>query len=66
MEETSGKRINQARTEQALEVRPTMIGSACPYCLTMLEDGTKQMEADERVKARDIAEVLELAVFGTA
>ncbi|CAM3004912.1 heterodisulfide reductase-related iron-sulfur binding cluster [Paenibacillus sediminis] len=64
MEEDSGKRINLARTEQALDVSPTVISSACPYCLTMLEDGTKLKEVDESVKARDIAEILELSVFG--
>lgn len=64
MEETSGKRVNIARTEQALLTRPTMISSACPFCLTMLEDGTKQKEVNEQVKARDIAEILEQAVFG--
>ncbi|MCM3745804.1 (Fe-S)-binding protein [Paenibacillus pasadenensis] len=66
MEETSGKRVNLARTEQALEVNPTMISSACPYCLTMLEDGTKLKEVDDLVKARDIAEILEQSVFGAA
>ncbi|MFD2612259.1 (Fe-S)-binding protein [Paenibacillus gansuensis] len=65
MEETGGKRVNLARTEQALTVRPTVISSACPYCLTMLEDGTKLLEAEDTVKARDIAEILELSVFGT-
>ncbi|CAI6016654.1 4Fe-4S dicluster domain-containing protein [Cohnella sp. JJ-181] len=64
MEEAVGKRVNVARTEQALMTRPTMIGSACPYCLTMLEDGTKQKEAADRIKARDVAEILEHAVFG--
>ncbi|MGG6312698.1 (Fe-S)-binding protein [Paenibacillus macerans] len=64
MEESAGKRVNLARTEQALEVRPSVISSACPYCLTMLEDGTKMKEADGRVKARDIAEILELSIFG--
>lgn len=64
MEESDGKRINLARTEQALEVRPSIISSACPYCLTMLEDGTKLKEVDDQVKARDIAEILELSVFG--
>ena len=64
MEETAGKRINLARTEQALAVNPTVISSACPYCLTMMEDGTKLMEMESRVKARDIAELLELSVFG--
>ncbi len=64
MEETAGKRVNIARTEQALAVNPTVISSACPYCLTMVEDGTKHKEIEEQVKARDIAEILELAVFG--
>ncbi|MCR8642369.1 heterodisulfide reductase-related iron-sulfur binding cluster [Paenibacillus sp. N1-5-1-14] len=65
MEETSGKRINLARTEQALEVNPTVISSACPYCLTMLEDGTKLKEVEDTVKAKDIAELLEASVFGS-
>lgn len=64
MEETSGKRVNLARTEQALEVNPTVISSACPYCLTMMEDGTKMKEVEEQVKAKDIAEILEQSVFG--
>ncbi|MBD0383114.1 (Fe-S)-binding protein [Paenibacillus sedimenti] len=65
MEETAGTRVNVARTEQLLSVNPTVISSACPYCLTMVEDGTKLKEVEERVKARDIAEILELSVFGT-
>lgn len=64
LEEKSGKRVNLARTEQALEVNPTVISSACPYCLTMMEDGTKMKEVEERVKAKDIAELLEQSVFG--
>ncbi|MBB6669773.1 heterodisulfide reductase-related iron-sulfur binding cluster [Cohnella nanjingensis] len=64
MEETSGKRVNVARTEQALQTNPSIIGSACPFCLTMMEDGAKLKEVDDRVKARDIAEILEWAVFG--
>ncbi|SDN70309.1 Fe-S oxidoreductase [Paenibacillus sp. yr247] len=64
MEESAGKRVNVARTEQALAVKPTVISSACPFCLTMMEDGTKMKEVEDQVKARDIAEILELAVFG--
>ncbi|TDY50626.1 Fe-S oxidoreductase [Alicyclobacillus sacchari] len=63
MEETKGKRINLARTQQALSVHPTVIGSACPYCLTMMEDGTKLTETDDTVKARDVAELLAASVF---
>lgn len=62
MEETEGVRINVARTEQALEVNPTLIGSACPYCLTMLSDGTKAKEMEDQVKTMDVAEVLALSI----
>ncbi|WP_027415249.1 (Fe-S)-binding protein [Aneurinibacillus terranovensis] len=58
-EEHQGTRVNIARTEQALEVNPTTIGSACPYCLTMLSDGTKAKEVDEQVKTLDMVEILE-------
>ncbi len=58
MEEDRGKRVNVARTEQALAVQPTMISSACPYCLTMLEDGTKMKGVEEKIRTRDIAEIL--------
>ncbi|MGO4694296.1 (Fe-S)-binding protein [Paenibacillus sp. 2TAB26] len=64
MEEHSGTRINHARTAQALEVKPSIISSACPYCLTMMEDGLKALGADEKVIARDVAELLAESVFG--
>lgn len=64
MEETAGSRINVTRTEQALEVKPTVISSGCPYCLTMLSDGTKAKEVEDKVGTYDVAELLEKAVFG--
>lgn len=63
MEEKTGNRVNVARTEQALEVEPTMISSACPFCLTMLSDGTKAKEVDEDIGTMDVAEILALSVF---
>ncbi|CCQ95020.1 putative iron-sulphur-binding reductase [[Clostridium] ultunense Esp] len=56
MEEKEGTRVNLARTEQALEVSPTLIGTACPYCLTMISDGVKMKEAD--VETLDVVEIL--------
>ncbi|GKV69122.1 hypothetical protein NCCP2716_16200 [Sporosarcina sp. NCCP-2716] len=64
MEEDAGHRINVARTEQAMEVSPGIISSGCPYCLTMLSDGTKAIEVEDRVGTYDIAELLERSVFG--
>jgi Fe-S oxidoreductase len=62
MEETAGKRVNIARTEQALQVKPTVISSGCPYCLTMLSDGTKAMEVESSVQTLDVAELLERSI----
>lgn len=59
MEETEGKRVNIERTEQALAVNPTMISSGCPYCLTMMNDGTKALEVEEQVSTNDIIEIVE-------
>ncbi|MCZ0874426.1 (Fe-S)-binding protein [Peribacillus sp. AS_2] len=64
IEEKQGKRINVERTEQALSVNPSMIGSNCPYCLTMLSDGIKAKEVEEQVKTMDIAEIIERSLTG--
>ncbi|KML42099.1 MULTISPECIES: heterodisulfide reductase-related iron-sulfur binding cluster [Bacillaceae] len=64
MEEETGHRINVSRTEQALAVNPSVISSGCPYCLTMLSDGTKAKEVEEQVHTYDVAEILEKSVIG--
>jgi heterodisulfide reductase subunit D len=46
------------RTDQALEKNPDCIATACPYCLTMLDDGIKAREKGESVKNLDIAEII--------
>lgn len=61
-EEDTGTRVNVARTEQALATSSSMIGSACPYCLTMMSDGTKAKEVEEDVKTMDVAEILERSI----
>lgn len=58
MEEHEGKRVNIERTEEALAVQPDVIGTACPFCMTMMTDGVKAKEASDRVAVRDIAEIL--------
>ena len=64
MEEHVGNRINVARTEQALATNASVISSGCPYCLTMLEDGTKAKEVEDSIGTFDVAELLERSVFG--
>ncbi|EGL82881.1 protein of unknown function DUF224 cysteine-rich region domain protein [Caldalkalibacillus thermarum TA2.A1] len=58
LEEDQGKRVNLARTEQALAVKPDTISSACPYCLTMMSDGTKMLEVEDSIATKDIAEIV--------
>lgn len=58
MEEHHGKRINIERTEEALATGASTVASACPFCLTMVNDGVKAKEASEKVQVRDVAEIL--------
>ena len=58
MEEKEGKRINIERTEEALSTKAGVIATACPFCMTMMSDGVKAKEANERVAVKDVAELL--------
>ena len=58
MEEHLGTRINHSRFEDAVKTKADMIGTACPFCLTMLEDATKDKEMEESIKVRDVTEVV--------
>jgi Fe-S oxidoreductase len=62
MEEHAGERINLTRVNEALEQNPDTICVACPYCMTMFEDGLKDVKADN-VKVRDVAEVMAEALL---
>jgi Fe-S oxidoreductase len=57
MEEFTGERINLNRVKEALLEKPETICVSCPYCLTMFEDGLKDVKADG-VRVLDLAEVL--------
>jgi Fe-S oxidoreductase len=57
MEEREGKRINHKRVEQALELEPDAIATACPFCMIMLRDGTTDLQRTD-VAVRDVAELL--------
>lgn len=58
MEETTGTRINQARVREAMDTGAEMLAAACPFCMTMFEDGIRGVGADETFKVRDIAELV--------
>ena len=58
LEEEANQRVNVLRTEQAIATGADLFVTACPYCLTMLEDGAKLKDVDAGVKTKDIAEIL--------
>lgn len=57
-DEPGKKRINIARTEEALETNAQIIATACPFCNTMMTDGIKAKDKQTAVKVFDIAELL--------
>lgn len=58
MEENLGRRVNEERVRQAAEVGATTIAVACPFCMTMIDDGVRQTNRDEQIQVRDVAELV--------
>ncbi len=58
MEETVGKRINVERTEEALGTGVGTLCTACPFCMTMMEDGVKNVGEEEALETVDVAELV--------
>mgnify|MGYP000176455423 FL=1 len=50
--------VNILRTKDALETKPSIIATGCPYCNTMMTDGVKFHEKEDQVKVKDIAELI--------
>ncbi len=61
MEEHIGKRVNQERTEEALDTGASAIATGCPFCRVMITDGVDEVTANsDRAKAEvlDVAQLL--------
>jgi len=62
IDEVIGSRINEVRTDEALALNTSSIALACPYCLTMFEDGLKARDKEGAVKIQDVAEIVVAAL----
>ena len=62
MEETIGKRVNQTRVNEALDTGAEVLAAACPFCITMFDDGIKGVEAEEKMHIEDISEIVVQAI----
>ena len=58
MEETIGTRINENRASEAIETGATTVATACPFCMTMMNDGVKSCGKGEAVQVKDVAELV--------
>jgi Fe-S oxidoreductase len=70
MEEQNQDRVNVKRTLQLVDAlgletngapQEGTIASACPFCMTMLTDGVKSKNLEDKVRQLDVVELLERA-----
>ena len=59
--EKGDKDVNIERTEEALDTKPDIIATGCPFCNTMMTDGVKNKEKEDAVKVMDLAEMIATA-----
>ena len=60
--EKGNKDVNIERTEEALETKPDIIATGCPFCNTMMTDGVKNKEKEDEVEVMDLAEMIATAI----
>jgi Fe-S oxidoreductase len=58
MEERMGKKVNTERTDEALASASDTVAVGCPFCNIMLSDGVTERKADDRMKVKDVAQLL--------
>ena len=56
MEETTGKKVNDERSQELIATGASRIATACPFCYVMIDDGAKAAgKEDDEVKVGDIS-----------
>ena len=55
MEETTGTKVNDARSEQLVATGAQRVATACPFCYIMIDDGVKGLGKGDDVVVGDIA-----------
>lgn len=57
--EQGNKEVNVERTEDVLETGADIVAVNCPFCSTMLKDGTKHFNKEDQIEVLDIAEMVQ-------
>ena len=50
--------ISKIRMKQALDTGASTLAVACPFCTAMLEDAGRTMSVEDKIKVKDIAELI--------
>jgi len=56
--EKGNKEVNVERSEEALALNPDVIAVGCPFCMTMMSDGVKHFEKEDKVQVLDVSEMI--------
>ncbi|OAT81730.1 (Fe-S)-binding protein [Desulfotomaculum copahuensis] len=59
METKAGQRFSDVKVLEAADKEASLLVTACPYCIVMLEDSLKNLNKDEQMAVKDISEVLQ-------
>jgi Fe-S oxidoreductase len=52
------KRPCISRVKEALELGVQIIATSCPFCVSLLDDATKVLEVEDKIKVKDVVEIL--------
>jgi Fe-S oxidoreductase len=66
LHENIGQNINVVRAEEMTNTGIDLIGTACPYCLVMLDDGLKSLELEKTPKVADIIDIVADSLGGSS
>jgi Fe-S oxidoreductase len=58
MEVDATKPVNMIRLEEAMGTGAGVVGTTCPFCLTMLDDAVKAKGVEDQVAVKDVAELV--------
>ncbi len=62
LHEKLGENINNLRAAQVAHSGVQTVATACPFCLTMLEDGINSLETERPAKVRDLIEIVAMSL----
>ncbi|MGC8546286.1 MAG: heterodisulfide reductase-related iron-sulfur binding cluster [Thermoplasmata archaeon] len=54
----SDESISHLRMKQVMKTNAEKLAVACPFCMAMMEDASRTMDLSDKLKVRDIAEII--------